>query len=115
MEKADSLTRRAAQTVIYDVLDALCRMIAPVLAFTADEIWGYMPHRASHDTRAVMFNEMPEVSGKTFDSAFLQRWARILEIRDDVKMALEQSRAAKFIGGSLDAEVTLVLQRRGGI
>jgi isoleucyl-tRNA synthetase len=107
VEKSDSQSRRAAQTVIYEVLDALCRMVAPVLAFTGDEIWGFMPHRASHDTHGVMFNEMPQQSGRSFDSEFTQRWARLHEIRDDVKMVLEQSRAAKFIGGSLDAKVTL--------
>jgi isoleucyl-tRNA synthetase len=107
VEKTDSQSRRAAQTIIYDVLDALTRMIAPVLAFTADEIWSFMPHRTSHDVESVVFNEMPEVSGHSFDSEFTGRWARLHEIRDDVKMALEQSRAAKFIGGSLDAEVTI--------
>ncbi len=107
VEKADSKSRRAAQTVIYDVLDALTRMIAPVLAFTSDEIWSYMPHCASHDLKSILFNEMPKVSGQSFDSDFTGNWARLHEIRDDVKMALEQSRAAKFIGSSLDAEVTL--------
>lgn len=107
VEKADSLSRRAAQTVIYQVLDALCRMIAPILVFTADEIWSYMPHKASHDPQSVMFNDMPKVSGKSFDSEFNDRWNRLLAIRSDVKMALEQARAAKTIGSSLDAEVTL--------
>lgn len=107
VEKADSLSRRAAQTVIYQVLDALCRMIAPILVFTADEIWSYMPHKASHDPQSVMFNDMPKVSGKSFDIEFNDRWNRLLAIRSDVKMALEQARAAKTIGSSLDAEVTL--------
>jgi isoleucyl-tRNA synthetase len=82
-------------------------MIAPVLAFTAEEIWGFMPHKASHDVESIVFNEMPKVSGNKFDNDFIVRWTRLHEIRNDVKMALEQSRAAKFIGGSLDAEVTL--------
>lgn len=107
VEKADSASRRAAQTVIYAVLDALCRMTAPVLAFTSEEIWSFMPHSASHDTGSVMFNDMPSPSGRKFDEEFTSRWARLHEIRDDVKMALEQARAAKFIGGSLDAQVTL--------
>jgi isoleucyl-tRNA synthetase len=107
VEKADSLSRRAAQTVIYKVLDALTRMIAPVLAFTADEIWSFMPHCDEHDKTSVMFNQMPESSGRSFDAEFADRWERLHMIRDDVKMALEQARASKFIGGSLDAEVKL--------
>ncbi|HEX2937484.1 MAG TPA: isoleucine--tRNA ligase [Ruminiclostridium sp.] len=107
VEKTDSTSRRAAQTVIYEVLDALCRMIAPVLAFTSEEIWSFMPHKASHDKNSVIFNDMPKASGRTYDSAFKDRWTRLHEIRDDVKMALEQARAAKFIGGSLDAQITL--------
>ena len=107
VEKADSKSRRAAQTVIYKVLDAMCRMIAPILAFTSEEIWSYMPHKASHDKGSVLFNEMPEVSGRVYESDFKDRWTRLHQIRDDVKMALEQARAAKIIGGSLDAQVTL--------
>jgi isoleucyl-tRNA synthetase len=107
VEKAESPSRRAAQTVIYEVLDALCRMIAPVVVFTAEEIWNFMPHKSSHDTRSVMFNDMPKASGRHYDEEFIERWACLHAIRDDVKMALEQSRAAKLIGGSLDANVTL--------
>jgi len=50
---------------------------------------------------------MPEVSGRVYESDFKDRWTRLHQIRDDVKMALEQARAAKIIGGSLDAQVTL--------
>ena len=107
VEKSDSATRRAAQTVIYRVLDALTRMLAPILAFTAEEIWSYMPHIASHNTESVMFNSMPEVSGEKFDEAFTRRWERIHTLRDDVKKALELDRAAKRIGDSLEAEITL--------
>ena len=107
IEKADSPARRAAQTVIYRVLDALTRMIAPILAFTSEEIWGYLPHTAGQDTESVFFNDLPQPSGETFDADFIARWERIHALRDDVKKALENARAAKTIGGSLEAEVTL--------
>ena len=107
VEPADSPSRRAAQTVIYRVLDSLTRMIAPILAFTAEEIWSYMPHKAGQETQSVMFNQMPEVSGEAYDADFTQRWERIHLLREDVKKALEIERAAKRIGGSLEAEVTL--------
>ena len=106
-EKADSLTRRAAQTAMYRVLDALTRLISPILAFTSDEIWHAMPHDASADPACVLFNEMPRTSGITVDESFIARWDRIHQIRDDVKKALEAARKEKVIGSSLDAKVCL--------
>ena len=102
----DSVTRRAAQTTIYRILDTLTRLIAPILSFTADEIWQFMPHQASHDKRNVLFNEIPAAKDNT-DAAFMARWDKIHLIREDVKKALENARNAKVIGSSLDAKVTL--------
>jgi isoleucyl-tRNA synthetase len=107
VEKADSHTRRAAQTVIYRVLDALTRMIAPILAFTAEEIWSYLPDCKAKSKGSVCLADMPKVSGNKYDEDFLRRWDRIHLLRDDVKKALELARADKIIGGSLEAEVTL--------
>ncbi|HHW46787.1 MAG TPA: isoleucine--tRNA ligase [Clostridiales bacterium] len=106
VEKADSASRRAAQTVIYRILDTLVRLIAPILAFTADEIWQYMPHESGKNTENVMFNNMPDATGE-YDEEFMARWDRILEIREDVKKAIEIARTSKVIGASLEAEVTL--------
>ncbi len=106
VEKTDSVTRRAAQTTIYRVLDTLTRLIAPILAFTSDEIWQFMPHEANHDTRNIIFNSIPEAKRQT-DPAFLARWERIHAVREDVKKALEIARNEKVIGASLDAAVTL--------
>jgi len=105
-EKGDSETRRAAQTVIYDILDTLTRLIAPILAFTSDEIWSYMPHLDSHDTRNIIFNEIPEAKA-TENDEFMARWQKIQAIRDDVKKALEIARNDKVIGASLEANVTV--------
>lgn len=106
VEKADSLTRRAAQTAIYKILHALTRLIAPILAFTADEIWGFLPHTAQDDARNVIFNPMPEAALPE-NADFMARWDRIHAVRDDVKKALETARAEKVIGASLDAKVIL--------
>ena len=106
-EKADSLTRRAAQTAMYRVLDALTRLVSPILAFTSDEIWHAMPHDASADPACILFNEMPRTSGVSVDEGFIARWDRIHQIRDDVKKALEIARKEKVIGSSLDAKVRL--------
>ncbi len=105
-EKSDSPTRRAAQTTIYRVLDTLTRLVAPILAFTSEEIWKFMPHPSSHNTKSVLFNDMPRPSD-TVDTELLARFDKIHLVRDDVKKALEQARAEKVIGSSLDAEITV--------
>ena len=107
VEKTDSLTRRAAQTVMYKVLDALTRLISPILAFTADEIWQSMPHDASADKENVVYNEMAAPVNPPVDEAFMERWDKIHQIRDDVKKALEIARTNKVIGAALDAKIEL--------
>ena len=106
VEGKDSETRRAAQTTIYKVLHTLTRLIAPILSFTSDEIWKFMPHYASDDVRNVVLNDFPEASGKV-DADFIARWEKIHAIRDDVKKALEVARTAKVIGASLEGAVTV--------
>lgn len=110
-EKKDSTERRAAQTAMYIILDAMTRLLAPILAFTTDEIWQNMPHGSDCDARHVVYNEMPklvsEMTGEQVSDEFVARWDKIHEIRDVVKKALETARAEKKIGASLDAKVTL--------
>ena len=106
-EKKDSPARRAAQTTIYIILDAMTRMIAPILAYTSDEIWKYMPHRADHDAECVIFNSMPEVIEIALEENFISNWDKIHELRDTVKKHLEVAVKDKMIKSSLEATVTL--------
>lgn len=106
-EKADSLSRRAAQTVIYVILDAMTRMIAPLLAYTSDEIWKYMPHSSNENAEHVIFNEIPENIAIDVDDKFMAFWDRIHELRDNVKKSLESLIKDKTIKGSLEAKVKL--------
>jgi isoleucyl-tRNA synthetase len=104
----DSLSRRSAQTAIYRILDAMTRLLAPVLSFTADEIWLAMPHEKGADGRNVCLNDIPEAdSAWTLTAEEEASWADVLRIRADVNKALELSRAEKRIGKPLDAKVTL--------
>ena len=105
VEKADSKTRRAAQTTIYKILDALCLLITPILAFTADEIWKAMPHDASRDADSPLLNDIPQPQAA--EAAFSAKWDRIHAIRNDVNKVLEEARNAKVIGKSLEAKVVL--------
>jgi len=102
--RKDSLERRSAQTVMYYVLDTLLRLIAPVLSFTADEAWQYLPgdHEAS-----VHLAGFPKLRPEVRDDKLVERWDRIMKVRSEVSKALEQARVAKTIGHSLDAGVTI--------
>ena len=106
-EKADSKARRAAQTSIYIILNAMTRMIAPILAYTSDEIWKYMPHSSNERAEHVVYNEMPEKVDISIDDDFMAFWDEIHELRDDVKKSLETFIKDKTIKSSLEAKVTL--------
>ena len=105
--KANSTERRAAQTVMFKVLDALVRMLAPVLAYTAEEIWSFMPHVDGDETEFVLMNDMPKPMPELYDEAFEAKWEKILAIKADVSKTLEAARAEKTIGHSLGANVTI--------
>lgn len=105
--KPDSVERRAAQTVMYEILEALVLMLTPVLAYTTEEVWQFMPHRASHNPESVQLNDWPVVNEKYDDKQLEEKWQRILEYRADVSKALEIARAGKVIGSSLEAKVTV--------
>jgi len=100
----ESLERRSAQTAMYRILDALTRMMAPVLSFTAEEIWGFIP--GEHE-ESVHLAEFPSFEDSLIDNALEEKYERILAVRSDVAKVLELARAEKIIGHSLDARVEL--------
>ena len=106
-EKADSKARRAAQTVMYLILDSLTRMLAPILAYTSDEIWRFMPHDDTVDAENVLYNDMPERIEIEIDDAFTAAWDRIHDLRDTVKKSLEIVIKDKVVKSSLETCVTL--------
>ena len=109
----DSLSRRSAQTAIYIILDAITRLLAPILSFPADEIWLAMPHTADADGRNVCLNDMPAADAAwVLSEADETRWNAVLRVRADVNKALEIARGEKLIGKPLDANVTLYVSDR---
>ena len=106
-EKEDSELRRAAQTTMYRILSAVARLAAPIISFTAEEIWGFMPHSANDDTQSVFLNQMPEKSGIEFSAEFVEKWNFIYSTREAVNKALEEARNAKAIGKSLEAGIVI--------
>lgn len=104
-EPEKSELRRAAQTTMYRVLSAIARLSAPIISFTAEEIWQFMPHSSADDKESVFLNQMPEKSGIDFTSDFVERWSFIYSAREAVNKVLEEKRNEKFIGKSLEAEI----------
>ena len=105
---AGSPERRSAQTALYIIADGLSRLLAPILPMTSDELWGYLP--GARET-SVHLAEFPQGVETMYNADLASRWARLLQIRDEVNRALEVARQAKTIGNSLGAKV--VVRARG--
>jgi isoleucyl-tRNA synthetase len=103
-----SYERRAAQTALYEIASALIRLLAPILAFTADEAWEKLTHQPAG---SVHLAEFPVYEPARTDAALQARWQTLLEVRSVVLKELEKQRAAGQIGSSLEAQVNL---RAGG-
>ena len=112
-EKKDGKLRRSAQTVMWLTLSSLTRLIAPIISFTAEEIWQYMPHAAADKRESVFLNDLPTWNDDWSFPELEAHWDKLFELRDDVMKALEIARADKLIGKSLDAAVTVYTKDDG--
>ncbi len=102
--------RRSGQTALWRITEALTRLIAPILSFTADEVWGYLPKLEARET-SVHLATFPDLSDiiPGNEEAIKAGWEKLLTIREQVLAKLELLRANKVIGKSLEAEVTLMI------
>ncbi|QHN04085.1 isoleucine--tRNA ligase [Granulicella sp. WH15] len=100
--------RRSGQTALWRIAEALTRLIAPILSFTADEVWGFLPkvEGRENSVHLALFPDLAEIIPGN-RSAIEADWALLLEVRDQVLLKLEALRAEKIIGKALEAEVTL--------
>ena len=105
-EGKNSTTRRAAQTTLYNILDVLVHLMAPILSFTAEEIWTYMPDKESRP-QSVFLSPIPKPDSTLLDEELAQKWDRVFKERSEILKALEVGRNGGTIGHSLDAEVIL--------
>ncbi|MCY9588583.1 isoleucine--tRNA ligase [Paenibacillus chitinolyticus] len=103
-DAADDSARKASQTVLYDALLAITKLIAPILPHTADEVWKYIP---GVELDSVQISELPEIRTYVYNQELEQKWDGFLNIRDEVLKALEEARQNKTIGNSLSAAVDL--------
>jgi isoleucyl-tRNA synthetase len=108
----DDPKRRAAQTVLYTVLDTLVRLVAPILSYTSEEIWGLMPHHKEANTGSVLFNNMPEPESirRDWSDGLKNKWKKLIELRHKVNGKLEDARKEKLIGKPLEAAVTIIAE-----
>jgi isoleucyl-tRNA synthetase len=100
--------RRSAQTALWRIAEALTRLIAPILSFTADEVWGYLPKVAGRETSVhlALFPDLADIVPGS-EAGLEAEWEKLLEVRSQVLAKLEVLRAEKIIGKSLEAVVTL--------
>jgi isoleucyl-tRNA synthetase len=97
--------RRSAQTVMHETLQVLLRLVAPVLSFTAEEIWSYLP--ANEELESVHLTDWPQVNAQYKDEKLMEKWDKLLAFRGEVTKALELTRQKKEIGNSVDAGVDI--------
>ncbi len=107
--RKDSPLRRGSQTVLFEIVVALTKLMAPVLSFTAEEIWRTLPEsvRAEANAESVHIAMFPEVDPRWADPTLAQRWERLLEVRTAAQAALEVKRREKVIGAPLEARVVI--------
>ncbi|MBU8907091.1 isoleucine--tRNA ligase [Desertibacillus haloalkaliphilus] len=101
---ADSEERRAIQTVMYEILVTLTKLVSPILSHTADEVWSFIPNVSEE---SVQLTDMPKVESFEQADTLKGKWDHIMTVRDDVLKALENARNEKVIGKSLTAAITL--------
>ena len=106
--KPDSVERRSAQTTMYIILDSLVKILAPMICFTVEEIWNYMPHLKDENPESVMLNFWPKIKEEYENAKLEEKWNHILKLKEMVAKELEVARAEKTIGHSLNAKVTLL-------
>ena len=105
---AKSRERRSGQTALHILLMGMVRLIAPILSFTAEEVWHHLP-KNSVDEESVHMSQFPDPENVSFDEDFVKKWEFLVELKGEVSKALETSRRDKIIGHSLDSIVKLEL------
>ncbi len=110
--KPNDETRRAIQSTMYDILNIITKLIAPVLSFTSEEIWSYMEHDSKNNEPSVFLTNMPEANDKYNDNELVTKWDKIYEIREELLSYIEKARAEKKVGHPLDAMVSITVNEK---
>jgi isoleucyl-tRNA synthetase len=106
----DSKERRSAQTVMFEIVSSLAKLMAPILPFTSEEVWKFMPDATQKET-SIHLVSFPVNNESFANNELAEKWRLILEVRGEVAKVLEAARVEKKIGHSLDAHVTLSVSK----
>lgn len=107
VEASNKPERRAVQTVLHTILSAIVKLIHPILPFTSEEIWKFIPHFKSELSESVILNEIKFDIDINFSKNLQKKWEKIQKFCDEARKILEISRKNKLIGSSLEADVSL--------
>ncbi|MCL0084688.1 isoleucine--tRNA ligase [Thermodesulfovibrionales bacterium] len=105
ISRADSVERRASQWVLYQILVDMTRLMAPVLSFTAEEVWSYALKWQQAESESIFLSSFPAVREEFIDGRLEMEWSRLISIRNEANKALEIKRKDRFIGNSLEAKL----------
>src|SRR5262249_26048304 len=103
---ARSTERRSGQSAMYLMADGLTRLMAPILSFTADELWQFLPGRREQSVHIAVFPNAADLEALV-DRDLLERWTRLIDLREQVLAEIEPLRKDKRIGSSLQAKVVI--------
>lgn len=109
VEKKDALKRRASQTVMFETLVSLTKIISPILSTTSEEMWSYL--KSKEDPESIFLCDFPTVKEKLIDLALEEEWEKIWKIKEAVNKKIEEKRSEKIIGHSLDAKVSIAASK----
>jgi isoleucyl-tRNA synthetase len=104
--KAKSVARRSAQTAMFTILKTMTQLLAPILTFTAEEVWAAMPGW-KEKAQSVHLSQFPQVNDQHFNADLGERWKAMIDAKAEIAKAIEQARKEKVIGHSLDARITI--------
>ncbi len=104
--KAASVARRSGQTAMFIILNAMTRLLAPILTFTSEEVWTALPAWQGKE-ESVHLAQFPQVNEKYFNADLGERWKAMIDAKAEIAKAVEQARKEKVIGHSLDARISI--------
>ncbi|MGA2781418.1 MAG: isoleucine--tRNA ligase [Smithella sp.] len=109
--KAKSTARRSGQTAMFIILKAMTRLLAPILTFTAEEVWAAMPVWKGKEA-SIHLTQFPQVNEQYFNADLGERWKAMIDAKSEIAKAIEQARKEKIIGHSLDARITIAVPEK---
>jgi isoleucyl-tRNA synthetase len=111
--RAKSLARRSGQTAMFTILKAMTRLLAPILTFTAEEVWAALPAWKGKEA-SIHLTQFPQVNEQCFNVDLGERWKVMIDAKAEISKAIEQARKEKVIGHSLDARITIAAPEKMG-